>query len=117
MSFKAANKHKEGIKKKVVVCSANFPSIAEDTPLPQQGRDLIRKCETNGPFSYDAKAHHTLSENSDCKNRGEAVLEFLGTTNLVILNVGCKTTFRNSARKVVLDILIAFGRDGLRIRS
>ena len=55
--------------------------------------------------------------NSDCNNREEALLKFLGTTNLGIFNVGCKLTFRNSLREEVLDISLASGRVGTRIRS
>ena len=56
-------------------------------------------------------------ERSDCNNRGEALLNFLGTTNLDILNVGCKPTTRNSVREEVLNISLASGRVGTRIRS
>ena len=56
-------------------------------------------------------------ERSDCNNRGEAFINFLGTTNLEILNVGCKPTIRNSVREEVLNISLASGRVGTRIRS
>ena len=39
---------KEGIEKRVVVCSAYFAVDAEEFPPPQQVRDLIRDCEADG---------------------------------------------------------------------
>ena len=39
---------KKGIEKKVVVCSAYFPSDAKEAPPPQEVKDLIRECEAEG---------------------------------------------------------------------
>ena len=44
-------------------------------------------------------------------------IDFKCTTNLGILNVDCKPTFRNSVRTEVLDISLASGRVETRIRS
>ena len=60
---------------------------------------------------------YTVWGSSDGNNRGEALLEFLGTKNLKILNVGCRLTFRNSVKEEVLDISLATGRVGTKIRS
>ena len=60
-------------KERVVVCSAYFPSDAEESPPPQQVRDLIRVCEADGldlVIDCDARAHHTVWESSDCNNGG-----------------------------------------------
>ena len=45
------------------------------------------------------------------------MLEFLGTTKLGILNVGCKPMFKNSVREEVLDISLASGSVTSKIRS
>ena len=90
---------KKNIERRVVISAAQFPSNAEESPPPQQIKDLIRDCEANGldlvilVISCDTNAHHTVWGSSDCNNREKALLEFLGTTNLRILNVGCKPTF------------------------
>ena len=113
-------KSKEGTERKVVVCSAYFPGDAEDAPPPQEVRDLIRDCEAEGldlVMGCDANSHHTVWGSSNCNSRGEALLEFFGTTSLGILNVGCKPTFRNSVREEVLDISLASGRVETKVRS
>ena len=38
---------KEGIEKRFLVCSAYFPGDAEESPPPQQVRDLIKDCENS----------------------------------------------------------------------
>ena len=43
-------------------------------------------------------------------------MEFLGIANLGILNVGSKPTFTHSAKEEFLDISLATGRVGTRIR-
>ena len=54
---------KEGIERKVVVCSAYFPSDAKVTPPPQEVKDLIGDCEAEGldlVIGCDANSHHTM---------------------------------------------------------
>ena len=54
---------------------------------------------------------------NDCCGSEEALLEILGVTNLGILNAGSKPTFRNSVGEEILDVSLALGRVGIRIRS
>ena len=107
-----------GNERRIVVCSAYFPSNAKDSPLPEQVRGLIRYREADGldlVTGCDANSQNSVWGNSDCNNRGEALLEFLDITNLEILNEGCKPTFRNSVREVVLNILLVSGKVGTRL--
>ena len=111
---------KEGIERKVVVCSAYFPSDAKEAPPPQEVKDLIGDCEAVGldlVIGCDANSHHVVWGSSNCNNRGETLLEILGTTKLGILNVGCKPTFKNSVREEVIDISLASGGVASRIGS
>ena len=80
-----------------MVCSAFFPSDAKEAPPPQEVKDLIGDC--------------------NCNYRGETLLEFLGTTKLGILNVGCKPKFKNSVREEVIDLSMASGGVASKIRS
>ena len=111
---------KEGIETKMVVCSAYCPSDAKEIPPPQKVEDFIGDCEAEGldlVIGYDANSHHTVWGSSDCNNRGDTLLEFLGTTKLGILNVGCKPMFKNSVREEVLDISLASRSVTSKMRS
>ena len=78
---RSPNGSKEGIERKVVVCPVYFQSDAEESPPPQQIRELIINCKADGldlVFGCDANTHHTVWGSSNC-NREEACLEFLCT--------------------------------------
>ena len=94
---------KEGIERKVVACSAYFPSDAKEAPPPQEIKDRIGDCEAERldlVIGCDANSHHTV-----------------GTTKLGIFNVGCEPTFKNLVRKEVLDLSLASGSEKSKIRS
>ena len=58
----------------------------------------------------DSNAHHTAWGSTNCNSRGEALMEFLGSSNLEILNRGNEPTFSNAVRQGVLDItLVSYG--------
>ena len=79
-----------------------------DVPPPQAVRDLIRVCEAEKidlVIGCDAKSHHTVWRSMDFCVRGKDLLDFLGTTNLDILNIDCKPTFKNSVREEVINIM------------
>ena len=52
--------------------------------------------------SCDSKAHHSLWGTTNCQSRGEALVEFLNTTNLEILNRGNEPTFSSGGRSEVM---------------
>jgi len=55
---------------------------------------------------YDAQ-HHTCWGSSDTNSRGNALLDYLVTTELDILNAGVKPTFVTARRQEVIDISLA----------
>ena len=90
------------------------------SPPPQEVKDLIGDCEAEGldlVIGCDANSQHTLCRSSGCNIRGETLLEFLGKLKLVILNVNCKPTFKNSVWEEVIDISFASGNVTSKIRS
>jgi len=54
----------------------------------------------------DSNAHHSVWGSTNCNSRGEALVEFLNTTNLEILNRGNESTFCNGSRLEVIDITL-----------
>ena len=69
-------RRKEGIKRKIVVCSAYFPGDAKQALPSQEVKKLIGDCEAEGldlVISCDANSHHTVWGSSNCNNRGETL--------------------------------------------
>lgn len=95
-------------KLKVVLASAYFP--CEEPAPPSQGIiNLAQYCKKRGLqllVGSDVNAHHTVWGSSDTRTRGEYILEFLNTNNLVILNEGNRPTYRHEGlnRDEVIDL-------------
>ena len=97
--------YKRGKECEMVVASAYFPYDV-DASLLQTVRDLIRDCEAEKiglVIGCDKNSHHTVWESTDCNVRGKD----LDTTNLDILNIGCKPTLKNASTEEVIDITLA----------
>jgi hypothetical protein len=56
----------------------------------------------------NSNAHHTAWGSTNCNGRGEALIEFLNSTNLEIFNRGNELTFCTSVRQEVIDITLGF---------
>ena len=98
-----------GVARWLVVGSAYFPYDSEGPPPPEEVKKLIAECESKGVdlvLGCDANSHNVVWGSSDCNTRGIRLLEYLVTTNLDVLNVGCKPTFRNAVREEVIDITL-----------
>jgi hypothetical protein len=54
----------------------------------------------------DSNAHHTAWGSTNCNDRGEALVEFLYSLNLEILNQGNESTFCIGSRQEVIDITL-----------
>jgi hypothetical protein len=58
----------------------------------------------------DSIAHHIAWGSTNCNGRGEALMEFLDSSNLEIINRGNEPTFCNISRQEVTDITLgSFG--------
>jgi hypothetical protein len=93
----------------LVVCSAYFPYNSEDPPPSKEFEDLVRYCEKENLYlvvGCDFNAHHSAWGSTNCNCRGEALVEFLNTTTLEILNRGNEPTFCSGGRLEVIDITL-----------
>ena len=98
----------------MVVCSAYLRYDSEDPPLPsEEFEELVRYCETENLYlviGCNSNAHHTAWGSTNCNDRGEALVEFLNSSNLEILNQGNESTFCSGYRQEVIDITLgSFG--------
>jgi len=99
----------EGAGWRLVVCSAYLPYDSEDPPLSKELEDLVRFCEKENLYlvvGCDSSAHHSEWGSTNCNSRGEALMEFLNTTNLEILNWGNAPTFCSGDTLEVIDITL-----------
>jgi len=81
--------NEEGAERCSVVCSAYLPYDSEDPPPSKELEDLVRYCENENLYlvvGCDSNAHRSVWGSPDCNSRGEALVEFLNSTNLEILN-------------------------------
>jgi hypothetical protein len=101
--------NEEGVERRLVVCSAYLPYDSEDPPLSRELEKLVRYCESERIqllVGCDSNAHHTAWGSTNCNGRGEALIEFLNSTNLEIFNRGKEPTFCTSVRQEVTDITL-----------
>ncbi|XP_046145803.1 uncharacterized protein LOC123989170 [Osmia bicornis bicornis] len=85
----------------LVICSAYLPYDSEDPPSTRELRALIGHCANNGlhlVIGCDANSHHTVWGSTNTNGRGTALLEYLATAGLEILNKGSAPTFVTSRK-------------------
>ncbi|XP_046145681.1 uncharacterized protein LOC123988998 [Osmia bicornis bicornis] len=98
-----------GNKSELVVCSAYLPYDSEEPPPTRELRALIDHCAVKGlhlVIGCDANSHHTVWGSTNTNGRGTALLEYLATTSMEILNKGSAPTFITSRRQEVIDLTL-----------
>ena len=99
----------ERAERRLVICSAYIPYDSEDPPPTKEFEDLEHFCEKENLYlvvGCNSNAHHSVWGSTNCNSRGEALVEFLNTTHLEILNRGNEPTFCNGGRSEVIDITL-----------
>jgi len=90
-------KYKErGAERRLVVCSAYLPYDSEDPPPSEELEELVRHCENENlclVVGCDSIAQHSAWGSTNCNSRGKALMEYLNSSNLEILNRGSEPTF------------------------
>ena len=75
--------------------------------LTQQFEELLHACEVKNFYlvmGWNSNSHHTVWGSTNCNDRGVALLGFLNSMNLEILNQGDYPTFCSARRLEVIDI-------------
>jgi hypothetical protein len=101
--------NKDGVERRLVVSSVYLPYDSEDPPPSRELEELIQYCDNEDLYllvGCDSNAHHTAWGSTNCNDRGEALMEFLDSSNLEILNRGNEATFSNVSRHEVIDIIL-----------
>ena len=98
-----------GTNEGIFICSAYMPFDSTDLPPPRMVQQLIEHCDRNNIdliLGMDANAHHIIWGSSDTNARGENLLEYIASTNLIICNRGNSPTFSVANRQEVLDLTL-----------
>lgn len=101
------------IEKKVTNIVVASVYLAYDPIQPPDTRMLDRVAQYANSKGYplvvgvDANSHHMVWGSTDTNTRGEALLEYLVSTNLEFVNVGKEPTFVTSIRREVIDLTLA----------
>ncbi len=97
--------------------------FAYDDPGPLPSEDVVKMIEEADRAGHhvimccDSNAHNTIWGSTDTNDRGESLLEFVISTNLIICNRGNAPTFVTSNRQEVLDVTFASDTLSGRIRD
>ena len=94
--------------KLIYICSLYMPYEARDIPS-QTAKNLINFCEQSNLdllIGTDANSHNVIWGSTDTNSRGETLLEYIVSTNLVICNRGDTPTFGNILREEVIDLTL-----------
>lgn len=98
---------KDGSTKKVLLSSVYLP-YEDDDPATTGFRKLCEEePNTHKIVGCDCNAHNLLWNSTNTNERGKRLLEYLSTTNLLLLNKGNTPTFVTRTREEVLDITLA----------
>jgi hypothetical protein len=76
--------------------SAYLPYDSEDPPRSKEFEKLVRYCQNENLYlvmECDSSAHHIAWGSTKGNGRGKALVEFLNSSNLEILNQGNGPTF------------------------
>ncbi|CAF4919851.1 unnamed protein product [Pieris macdunnoughi] len=89
----------------VVLASAYLPGD-EDVPTPELGllADYCEREKLELIIAADSNAHHTLWGNANTNTRGEDMLNFILSNNLILANNGSKPTFINARSQTIIDL-------------
>lgn len=93
----------------IYLASLYLPFDSPTLPPSSELQRLVSKAkQTNSEvlIGCDANSHHTAWGSTNINKRGQALVEFLNTNDLITLNIGSKATFVNRIREEVLDITI-----------
>ncbi|MCP3661285.1 MAG: hypothetical protein GY696_02130 [Gammaproteobacteria bacterium] len=99
-----------GVQRSIVFASVYLPYDSVTPPPSLQMERIVSFCQSNSfplVIGCDANAHNTVWGSSDTNRRGATLLDYLGSTDLQIINRGDRPTFVITNRREVIDITLA----------
>ena len=99
----------DGIRHEILVVSAYFPYDSLLSPPPKEIVEIVDYAKSKKLgllIGCDANSQHTIWGSTKCNNRGNKLLDFLLSYDIVIQNVGNSPTFVNKIRQEVIDLTL-----------
>lgn len=93
-----------------VVVSAYLPYDSDVPPPGPALSKIVEFCEKERIpllIGSDSNSHHVIWGSSNINLRGEQLVQYLMSTDLMVVNSGRQPTFVNAARKECLDVTLA----------
>ena len=94
----------------LIAASVYMPYESPDPPPTRKLQDLVDFCADRGLrllLGCDTNAHHTQWGSTNVNNRGEALLEYILGSDLMVCNQGNQPTFVAQDRREVIDVTLA----------
>jgi ribonuclease HI len=94
----------------LICCSVYCPFDSINPPPSEMLRATVAFAETNNIpiiIGCDANSHHVAWGSTDTNSRGTALLEYVASSKLEILNRGNEPTFVTRSRSEVIDISLS----------
>jgi len=101
--------NEDGAERRLVVCSAYLPYDSEDPTPSKEFEEIVRYCEGENLYlviGCDSNAHRSVWGSTILNDRWEALVEFINSSNMEILNQGNEPTFYSGCRLEVVDITL-----------
>ena len=104
--------------RKTIILASAYLAYEDKAPPANIIRDLVNHGTRHNLdliLGCDANAHHTVWGSSNVNRRGDALLDFVVSSSLQLLNRGNKPTFVEARRAEVIDITLASNRASRKI--
>ena len=91
----------------MAVCSDYLPYDSEETPPSKEFEELVHYCESENLYlviGCNSNTHHSLWASTKFNDRRVALVEFLNSLNLEVLNRSNDLTFCSGNRLELTDI-------------
>ena len=104
----------------IIFSSVYMPGDSSMAPPSQKVRELATYSQDKGIcliLGGDTNAHHAHWGSSDVNVRGEQLLDYVLSSNLIVCNQGVTPTFKTASREEVLDITLISSRHADMVRD
>lgn len=105
--------------REVLLASVYMPGEEKEPPC-QMVEKMTKECGSSGTqiiIGCDANAHHEAWKDKKTDPRGELILEFILTNNLILLNEGSVPTYKSGESETIIDLTMASGGISKFIRT
>jgi ribonuclease HI len=104
----------------LVLASVYMPYCNEVMPPQKLLANLVSYCKIKNLqliIGCDSNSHHTVWASSNTNKRGEHLLDFVTSNDLIVLNEGAEPTYVNSVRSEIIDLTLCTQFIGTKVTN